>query len=219
LLQALSSLAEAHDAGLVHRDIKPANLFVCRAADEVDIIKVLDFGLVQSASDEPSGSQAAASAEALAASRLTQAGQLLGTPSFMSPEQILGQPTDGRADLYSLACVALWLLSGDVPFREQTLLATMMAHVTKPLPPLSTLVGRPLPTELERILSQCLEKSPADRPRHARELANSLRSIALPPDEAWSTDAAHNWWRELAAPSPGAASRSLDTVRERATAS
>jgi tRNA A-37 threonylcarbamoyl transferase component Bud32 len=116
MLQALSSLSEAHDAGLVHRDVKPANLFVCRAADEVDIVKVLDFGIVQSASEGNAEPRRPNTLAELAQSRLTEGDQLLGTPTFMSPEQILEQPTDGRADLYGLGCVAFWLLSGKVPF-------------------------------------------------------------------------------------------------------
>ncbi len=144
LLQALSSLSEAHDAGLVHRDVKPPNLFVCRAADEVDIVKVLDFGIVQSASDQSSEPRPPSTPAELAESGLTQGGQLLGTPTFMSPEQILGQPTDGRADLYALGCVALWLLSGKVLFKEETVLLTMLAHVTKP-PALATLLPGDVP--------------------------------------------------------------------------
>jgi serine/threonine-protein kinase len=195
LLQALSSLAEAHDAGLVHRDVKPANLMLCRAADEVDIVKVLDFGIVQSASKRSSEPRPPTTLAELARSRPTPGQQLLGTPTFMSPEQILAQPTDGRADLYALGCVALWLLTGKVPFKEQTALATMLAHVTKS-PDLSTLLPAHVPPQLQELLKRCLEKSPDDRPRDARGLAASLRAITLSPEETWTTERARAWWAE-----------------------
>jgi serine/threonine-protein kinase len=211
LLQALSSLAEAHDAGLVHRDVKPANLFVCRAADEVDIVKVLDFGIVQSASESATpravgpgdaGSNVGAlQREAVAESRVTQGEQLLGTPSFMAPEQILQQPTDGRADLYALGCVGFWLLSGKTPFQEESAMATLVAHVTR-RPDLAAALPGGLPPGLAQLLGQCLEKSPDDRPRDARALAASLRQIELPPAEAWTSERARGWWAERRSHSP-----------------
>lgn len=183
LLQALSSLAEAHDAGLVHRDVKPANLFVCRAADEVDIVKVLDFGIVQSARVVPqNGAQNGAKAE-----------PMLGTPAFMSPEQILQQPTDGRADLYGLGCVAVWLLSGQLPFKAENPLAMLLAHATRPVE-LAPLMPSDVPPELLRILERCLAKSRDDRPRDARSLAAELRAIGVPETQRWSTERAREWW-------------------------
>lgn len=195
LLQALSSLAEAHDAGLVHRDVKPANLFVCRAADEVDIVKVLDFGIVQSSREQSSEAPPPGTLEELVESRVTQGEQLLGTPSFMAPEQILQKPIDGRADLYALGCVAVWLLSGNAPFEEQSALATMLAHLTR-APDLSAWVPGGTPRELARVIEQCLQKSPDDRPSSARALAASLRSIKLPVTETWTTERGRAWWAE-----------------------
>lgn len=193
LLQALSSLAEAHDAGLVHRDVKPANLFVCRAADELDIVKVLDFGIVQSARDASVKPSPAITPSELAQSGVTQGGHLLGTPAFMSPEQILGQQTDGRADLYGLGCVAVWLLTGQLPFRAENALAMMLAHVTQAVD-LSALMPRDVPPELLRILAQCLAKSPQDRPRDARGLAAEMRAIGVADALSWSDERAREWW-------------------------
>ncbi|MFW5845303.1 MAG: serine/threonine protein kinase, partial [Planctomycetota bacterium] len=106
LEQAALSLAEAHDQGLVHRDIKPANIQLCRVADELDVVKVLDFGMVRSiASDQEQ--------------RLTLAGTVEGTPEFMAPEQAQDlERVDGRADCYALACVAYVLLAGRPPFQD-----------------------------------------------------------------------------------------------------
>src|SRR5262249_20323632 len=103
LIQACASLGEAHDAGLLHRAIKPPNLFGSRAADEVDIVKLLDFGIVLTAG-EPPVDGARASDQRIrdtlpSASKLTQVGAMVGTPGFMAPEQILGMQLDGRADL------------------------------------------------------------------------------------------------------------------------
>jgi serine/threonine protein kinase len=114
LHQACQSLAEAHDAGLYHRDIKPANLFLCRAADEVDIVKLLDFGIVH-AGDGSDAGQAALAIEVVSlpapgrepapgqsGPRLTQGGAVLGTPGYMAPEQASGKALDPRSDLYAL---------------------------------------------------------------------------------------------------------------------
>src|SRR4029077_10256767 len=94
-------------------DIKPPNLFLCRAADEHDIIKLLDFGIVQSINENPVKPVALKVEPKLETPKLTQLGAMLGTPGFMAPEQILGMQIDGRADLYSLGCVSWWLLTGN----------------------------------------------------------------------------------------------------------
>jgi eukaryotic-like serine/threonine-protein kinase len=201
LLQALSSLSEAHDAGLVHRDVKPANLFVCRAADEVDIVKVLDFGIVQSAREASSKPTPELTPAELAQSGLTQGEHLLGTPAFMSPEQILLQPTDGRADLYGLGCVAVWLLSGKLPFAAEHGLAMLLAHVTRAVD-LAALIPADVPPELLRIIERCLAKSPEDRPRDARALALELRAIGVPEAQSWSEERAREWWAHQAVRTP-----------------
>jgi serine/threonine protein kinase len=110
--------------------------------------------------------------------------------------------------LYALGCVALWLLSGKVLFKEETVVATMLAHVTK-TPALSTLLPADVPPQLEQVLGQCLQKSPNDRPRDARALAASLRGITLPLADTWTTERARAWWaeRQSQAPSPEPATR------------
>ena len=205
LIQACNSLAEAHDAGLVHRDIKPANLYVCRIADEVDVIKVLDFGLVRAAvhgtSQPPpaesatlprateleSGVHAGANgSDAGDRARITQVGQAMGTPAYMAPEQALGYELDGRADLYALGCIGFFLLSGRLLFQKHGSLPMMMAHITEEPPDFENCVSNYLPHELATLLTQCLAKKPDDRPRDARTLAAALKAIAIPASEVWT---------------------------------
>ena len=201
LVQACSSLAEAHDAGLLHRDIKPPNLFIARAADEVDIVKLLDFGIVQTASDpqqehkpRPFHDTPGTMQET---PRLTQVGAMLGTPGFMAPEQILGLPLDGRADLYALGCVAWWLLAGREVFERVGNEAKILhKHMHDAVPPLRDHVRGWCPLELELAIGACLAKDPEMRPRDARELAETLRAIPIPDEHAWTLTMSRAWWED-----------------------
>ncbi|MEI9942412.1 MAG: serine/threonine protein kinase [Pseudomonadota bacterium] len=235
LIQACNSLAEAHDAGLVHRDIKPANLYVCRVADEVDVIKVLDFGLVRAAVREtsqrppPVGSSRHTGEEtesgvhqgarispgengapdtvtSMGEERLTQVGQAMGTPAYMAPEQALGYELDGRADLYALGCVGFFLLSGHLLFQRNGSLPTMMAHISDQPPDFKTQIPGYLPAELATVLLHCLAKKPAARPSDARALASALKAIHIPLAQEWSEAQAQTWWAARhPKPSPPAA--------------
>jgi len=218
LIQACNSLAEAHDTGLVHRDIKPANLYVCRVADEVDVVKVLDFGLVRAAlrgGDEPlpsapsSGTMPAAVAGQADDARLTQMGQAMGTPAYMAPEQALGYESDGRADIYALGCIGFWLLTGRLLFERHGSLPMMMAHITDPPPEIEPFVSGFLPTELATLLKFCLAKQPSDRPRDARALSRALKAIHIPPAEQWTEARAQTWWRERSSRAPKASNPAL----------
>jgi serine/threonine protein kinase len=201
LIQACASLAEAHDAGLVHRDVKPANIFTCRAADEVDLIKVLDFGLVRATLDQGAGVDPHADAELLSgrasgveASRLTQGDVVMGTPAFMAPEQALARAVDGRADLYALGAVAFFLLSGRLLFESNTAIGLLIAHMHEPLPDLKAQLPSDVPDALIDLLARCLAKAPYERPADARELAQALRDIPFAPDQRWTEQRAHAWW-------------------------
>ncbi|HEX2687444.1 MAG TPA: protein kinase [Kofleriaceae bacterium] len=205
LIQACASLAEAHDAGLFHRDIKPPNLFISRAADEVDIVKLLDFGIVQAVHEaEPRVHPAATvtlprdPSEGLTdgTPKLTQIGAMLGTPGFMAPEQILGMQLDGRADLYALGCCAWWLLTGHEVFaREPGDAKILHRHIYDPIPNLAAQVPGVCPPALEAVIASCLAKEIADRPRDARALAQALRAIEIPAEAAWTAEHARAWWR------------------------
>jgi serine/threonine protein kinase len=199
LIQACASLAEAHDAGLVHRDIKPANIFVCRAADELDVVKVLDFGLVRTLRlDEDRQAIDLSEVAAAAEGQLTMSGSALGTPGFMSPEQTLGVEIDARADLYALGCVAVWLLSGRLLFDHENPLHRLVATMTEEIPDLSARIpGAPEP--LLALLRALLSKKPDDRPASAREVMRALRAIPLDPTR-WNEERARAWWREHVPP-------------------
>jgi serine/threonine-protein kinase len=209
LMQACRSLAEAHDVGLVHRDIKPANLFVCRAADEVDVVKVLDFGLVRALTEgeEPDApplstravlaTTAAAGLETPLDGKLTRAGSVMGTPEFMAPEQALGQKLDGRADLYALGCVGYWLLTGQLVFKKETAMMLLIAHINEPPPSLDTRAPGPVPRGLKLCIMDCLAKAPAQRPQTARELLRRLGEAEQESlgDQSWSDERAQAWWQ------------------------
>ncbi|HKH71475.1 MAG TPA: serine/threonine-protein kinase, partial [Vicinamibacterales bacterium] len=181
LRQVCHSLAEAEAHGLVHRDIKPANILVCRYGGEHDFIKVLDFGIVKV--------RHAAAREAL----VTQENVLRGTPAFIAPEQVLSSgEIDSRADIYSVGCVAYWLLTGDLVFRGDTPIAVMMHHAHTVPVPVSQRTELPIPPELDRLIMSCLDKDPGKRPQSARELSRRLAEI--PVGIAWSEERAAIWW-------------------------
>ncbi len=202
LVHACSSLAEAHDAGLLHRDIKPANIYLSRAADEVDIAKVLDFGIVHTISDpipDPIDivslpAPRSQEIELPRTSKLTQAGAVVGTPGYIPPEQVTGTGGDARSDLYALGCVAWWLLTAGEVFARPDEETSIRAHVSEPVPHLRSRVKGWLPPQLEAIVIRLLAKDPDDRPADARELAALLREVPIPDEHAWTEARAQGWW-------------------------
>jgi len=228
--QACQSLAEAHDAGLLHRDIKPANIELCRAADEVDIIKVLDFGIVHNISDpvappsamtggpddvtvtpERKSSPSIPTLSNESGERLTTEGVVIGTPGYIPPEQAIAAPLHPRGDIYALACVAWYLLTGTEIYARSTEEEILRAHVLEKIPTLHDKVRGWLPTDLEKLLYQCLAKEPDERP-DARTLARALAKIEVPAEHAWTEDMAQTWWESLTAPPPATGSVAAATV-------
>jgi serine/threonine-protein kinase len=189
------SLKEAHLSGLVHRDIKPANIFVCRYGADLDHVKVLDFGLASLKPVPGKGGDA----------RLTKADSMLGTPGYMAPEMLEdGTAVDARTDLYSLGCVAYWMLAGTTVFPEDSMVGSMIAHTFNQPPPLGEVAGVEVPPALEELVMWCLEKHPSNRPQSAEELAERLRGLGLA--ETWTPSRAREWWDEhLPAEASGAA--------------
>lgn len=189
LMQICDSLEEAHRASLIHRDIKPSNIYLCALGLQYDFIKVLDFGLVKSMTNSEM-------------TQMTMEGQAAGTPAYMAPEVAMGEKQiDGRSDLYSLGCVAYYLLTGCLLFDETTATATALAHVQKtPVPP-SARTELPVPADLEQLVLSCLAKQPENRPHSAQELSRQLG--ALESARAWTREEAADWWqRNLPVTSP-----------------
>ncbi len=184
LRQVCSSLAEAHAAGLVHRDIKPANIVVSRVGVTFDFVKVLDFGLVKLGSRRHEGEDAV---------KLTATGSASGTPGYMAPEIALGETdSDHRADIYSLGCVAYWLVTGKLVFEGETAIKVMFDHARTPAPRPSLRVELPIPKPFEDLIMECLEKDRERRPATAEILASRLE--ALLPQNTWTSERAERWW-------------------------
>ena len=180
--QVCHSLAEAHSRGLVHRDIKPANVYVCRMGLDYDFVKVLDFGLVKYSTGH-------ARSTLLTNDQITS-----GTPAYMAPEVILGETqVDARADVYSLGCVAYWLLTGHLVFEENSVMKMLIAHLeTAPVPP-SRRTELPISNDLDQLVLACLEKDAGRRPQNAEVLWQM--SLECKGAETWSQAAARQWWK------------------------
>jgi non-specific serine/threonine protein kinase len=161
--QTVSALAVAHSSGIVHRDIKPENIMIRPDG----IVKLLDFGIAKLTED---------GAQTPAENFLTNPGMILGTVNYMSPEQARGAPIDYRTDLWSLGVVLYEMLSGDLPFRGQTVNHTLVAIMESNPPPPSR-NGREIPLKLERIVAVLLEKEPRNRYRTANDLLADLRRL------------------------------------------
>jgi serine/threonine protein kinase/tetratricopeptide (TPR) repeat protein len=168
-VQIAQGLSAAHEKGIVHRDLKPENLWVTKDGH----VKILDFGLARLKSQgllekEPQ-------TEAPTADIPTREGKVLGTPGYMSPEQIRGKPVDARTDIFAFGVVLYEMLAGKRAFAGDTAADTQSAILTKdpqPLPPTS-------PIAMDRIVGHCLEKRPDDRFSSAHDLALALQSVSL----------------------------------------
>jgi len=145
---------------------------------------------------------------------VTQTGFVTGTPGFMAPEMALGKKEiDGRTDLYSLACVGFFLLTGETVFDKKTPIEIIMDHARTPAPRPSEKSGVPVPEGLEDLLMDCLAKEPRDRPDSAREVERRLWALYLP--DIWTPDKAERWWAEHVSPFLPQASAHLETPRTR----
>jgi serine/threonine-protein kinase len=168
-VQIAQGLAAAHEKGILHRDLKPENLFLTRDGR----VKILDFGLAKLRSPQGQGDVTAGQETV---SR-TAPGRLMGTASYMSPEQVRGDPVDPRSDVFSFGAVLYEMLSGERAFRAQTAVETMSAILNED-PPAPSSVNPALPPVLERIVDRCLEKQPEDRFHSAHDLGIALQTIS-----------------------------------------
>ncbi len=148
---------------VTHRDVKPANILVgieeADGASQIESVKLADFGIAKAAGESTS---------------LTTTGMTLGTMQYMSPEAIEGEVVDNRSDIYSLGCTAFHLLTGQPPFTGATMAATMSAHLTKPVPSIST-VNKNLPAKTDAVFERVLAKNPDDRYQSCAEFVTALQ--------------------------------------------
>jgi serine/threonine-protein kinase len=157
--QAARAISEAHEHGIVHRDLKPENLFLTALGGEHDFVKVIDFGIAKV--DDPDGTK-------------TGTGWVLGTPQYMSPEVATGAPADSRSDVYALGAVLYFLLCGRPPFEADNVAGLLFAHVNQTPPPLASVLGRPVPSDVENVVMKALAKDPCARYASGAEIALAL---------------------------------------------
>lgn len=191
--QVCGALHEAHQRNLLHRDIKPSNIFVGECGLVYDAAKLLDFGLVQQVGAAPEvAGPAAPVLRATLSGPLTVAGAVPGTPLYMSPEQAAGVALDARSDIYSLGLVAYFLLTGQTPFRRDTIENTIAARLSDPVPSLLD-VCPAADVDLSAVIMRCLEREPADRFPDVDQLASALAQCSCA--KRWTASNATSWWR------------------------
>jgi serine/threonine-protein kinase len=195
--QVAAALSKAAEHGIVHRDIKPENIMLAAGGE----VKVADFGLARLYSQDA------------VASNLTQVGVTMGTPLYMSPEQVEGRTLDPRSDIYSLGVTFYQMLAGQPPFRGETALGIAVQHLKSPPPRLENI--RPdLPASVSRIVHTMLAKDPKDRYAAPRDLLRELRSVAIELGQDDPGESFEGWGEELA----GAIEARRDATQRLATA-
>jgi serine/threonine-protein kinase len=179
--QMCLALREAHGIALLHRDLKPSNIIACQRGGFHDVVKLLDFGLVQDLGMSPD------------AMKLTMQGTILGSPPYMSPEQSRGKhDLTPASDIYSVGGIAYFLLTGQPPFVRDTIMELLIAHASEPVSPPSKLRSD-IPADLEAIVMRCLEKEPGKRYVDAESLNRALGECGCVGE--WTEELAAEWWR------------------------
>jgi serine/threonine-protein kinase len=163
--QICRALREAHAHGVIHRDLKPANIFLVEHGDEPDFVKILDFGLVKDVNDKGED--------------LTQTGLFMGSPKYMSPEQIRGDRVDGRTDVYALGIILYEMLTGKVPFDRLNSVNILMAHVHEQAPAMAlTNPQISVSPGMTETVARCLDKNPETRFRSMDEVLAALKRVS-----------------------------------------
>lgn len=163
----LDALIHAHEKGVVHRDLKPGNIIVSNPGEESERARVFDFGIAKLMPQ----------AESLGHD-LTQTGEVFGSPLYMSPEQCLGKPLDGRSDIYSVGCILYELICGQPPHRAETIVETIIKQVQDEAQPLKQVYsGVDLPDGVDALVLKALAKSPDARFQNVKEMRQAVASI------------------------------------------
>ncbi len=164
-VQVADALQAAHDIGIVHRDLKPDNIMLARGRDGSDVVKVVDFGIAKAVTGDDT-------------QKVTKTGLVIGTPEFMSPEQLSGDTLDPRSDIYSLALVLFKMMTGKLPFAASTVQETMVQRLTdEPLKLAAARPDRRFPPGLQATLDAALTRSPVDRYRSAAKFASDVAGV------------------------------------------
>lgn len=165
--QICEALTHAHMKGIVHRDLKPSNIFITKTADGVEVVKLVDFGIAKHQYGDHDST------------RLTQTGDLIGSPYYMSPEQCKGEEQDSRSDIYSLGCVMYQVVSGKPPFAASNPVKVVLQHVKERPQPFREILADDLNyiQALEACVLKCLEKDPGQRYQRVEELLVQLQSL------------------------------------------
>lgn len=166
-IQMAEALSHAHMKGVVHRDIKPNNIIVEKGEDDIELVKIVDFGIAK-----------VLPSETKATANLTQTGEILGSPLYMSPEQCLGNKLDTRTDIYAMGCVMYEALTGKAPFQAENPVKIILKHINDNPVRISDLPGDyNVPRDFERIIFHCLEKTPDNRYQTADDLLLDLQRV------------------------------------------
>ena len=174
------ALGEAHSQGMVHRDIKPSNVMLCDRAGVADAVKVLDFGLARSLDPE-------------AQTALTREGTVAGTPNYMSPEASQKPAeVDERSDIYSLGCLAYFLLTTKAPLEGNNPVETIWKNVRETATPIEEVAAKPVNHGFARLIMRCLAKAPADRPQSVLVVQQNIKDLVA--CEPWDSMRARAWW-------------------------
>lgn len=165
--QTADALQAAHDLGIVHRDLKPDNIMVAKNRDGGDLVKVVDFGIAKAVGGDEAGQ------------KVTKTGLVVGTPEFMSPEQLSGDKVDGKSDLYSLALVYFRMLTGQLPFQADSVQETMIKRLTDdPAKLVDTRPDLTFPDGLQQVLDAALARTPAERYQTVAKFADDVMAVA-----------------------------------------
>lgn len=144
-VEVADALSYAHERGVLHRDLKPSNIMVQTSADDTPIVKIIDFGIAKFLTAENN-------------SALTQTGELLGSPTYMSPEQISGSQQDARSDIYSLGCVMFEAFTGKPPYQADNAMDMIFQHLNAEIPAVNDVAYKAVPQSIAEIITKCLQK-------------------------------------------------------------